>query len=617
MRLSIRVKIMIVVFLTFLTSTVVGVIGVVQLNRISNELNDISESLNPLVDKLANLDKGILEQQVAFIKYLVRRNNEYKTLFDDITNRLDKDLDDVEQFITDQREELNSEDRQTQFDDYLTELATIRSKYEKVLESVNSFVDDINKKTADGAKQVAEKKAQIAKLPAPLQASLLAQVDKEVAYLEKKSVEEVMPRLKSIESDATAASEAIGALVDTINEHNQEAVETTQKIEEEAQAFIIAAGAAGTIVIALLGFIIRLQVTGNIRKMIDALREVAEGRGDLTKEMKIISKDEVGIMAHWYNQFISRMRELIVDVKQSSQVVSDSTRQLASAVDESNQAMSSISNTVSDIAAGMHESARSVDDSTVSVKEVSESANSVARSSQLAVEDSTKAQGLAEKGSEAVQQIIVSINEVSESSIEVEKTITQLEISSNQIGDILDIISGISNQTNLLALNAAIEAARAGEHGRGFAVVAEEIRKLAEQSSSSAKDISVLVKGIQEKTNEVVHTVTIQENKIHSTVEKAQMIEKNIKDILYSINNVVIKINDIASASEEQAALAEQMLKTMNSVSNITEHAAKSATEISSSVEEQVSTLQEIGATIQEMSAMTKMLEDKINLFKT
>ena len=583
MRLKISTKIISLVIMAILVSSLVGFIGIRQLSEINNEIKDINEAYLPTTEALSEIEYNVLEQELVLEK-IAMSNVEYVSiqgekkaelikLFEEEGKQIDEEIITLENAIKKEILSLAIEEDKNKFKEFEKALEEIESEYKKYEKKVETLLE--GHETVSGAE------------------------------------------IETIVGEADKIGKEIEELLVLVEKATNQSVNKAQDLEHQAVIIVTAVTTVAGIILLVIGLLISFGIIRNIAKMVRMLKELAQGRGDLTKRIDVNTGDEIEEMAMWFNQFISKLREIVSDVKRASQTVLSSTQQLSAAVEESNAAMSSISNTVSEIATGMQENASAVQETTASVEEVSVSAQSVASTSQQAAEDTMNVQKSASKGSDAVKEIMSSISEVSIASVEVGKNILQLEGSSNEIGDILDIIAGIASQTNLLALNAAIEAARAGEHGKGFAVVAEEIRKLAEQSSTSAKEIASLVKGIQEKTVQVVNTVGDQEKKISLSVEKAKLIDENIKEILQSVNGVVNKINDIAASSEEQAAATEQMTKSMDSVSKATYQGAKNSSEISSSVQEQASTLEEIGATSEEISSMAQLLDDKVNQFIT
>lgn len=586
MNLKIRTKIIGLVILAIAGTGVVGALGIMNLGLASVQIKDIAEAFIPTEEKLAEVNYNVLEQELALEKYVIARSNEYteelrldEKTQTELVNKIkeedklvEKEIAEIEEIINKEVSQLTNEEERKEFQKYSAQLKDIDKEYKNFNQKV----------TANILNSEGEISAEIAE-------ETITESDKIAKEIEELTV--------------------------LVQKATDESVKAAEKAEQKAKVQVVGITICMGLLLLVLGGLICYGIISSINKMVQMLKELAQG--NLTHKVEVRTKDEIGEMAMLFNKSVEALKGMLLSVKQASQIILSSMQQLSGAIEESNASMSGISTSINEIALGMQENASAVEETTASVQEIAGSAESVASSSQKAVEETTSTQHSAEKGNEAVEQVIDSIMDVSQSSVEVSKTIGELEVSSNQIGSILELISGISNQTNLLALNAAIEAARAGEYGSGFAVVAEEIRKLAEQSNSSVKDISVLIKGIQQKTNQVVSTVTEQEQKIHQSVEKAEAIGHNVRDILQSVSSVVNRINDIASSSEEQAAATEQMSRSMDSVSKVSDKVARNAAEIGSSVEEQVSTLEEIGATTEEIASMLKMLDDKVNQFKT
>ena len=183
------------------------------------------------------------------------------------------------------------------------------------------------------------------------------------------------------------------------------------------------------------------------------------------------------------------------------------------------------------------------------------------------------------------------------------ENIEKLGESSKQIGEIISVIDDIADQTNLLALNAAIEAARAGEQGRGFAVVADEVRKLAERTTEATKQIAIMIKGIQNETQEAVVAMKRGNEEVSSGIALADRAGQALNQILESTQDVQMQISKIASASEEQSSTSEEIAKNVNSISHVTNESAKR--------------IQDIAKSSDELSKLTDNLKDLVNNFKT
>ncbi len=283
-----------------------------------------------------------------------------------------------------------------------------------------------------------------------------------------------------------------------------------------------------------------------LRAKVDELLGVvkAAADGDLTRPITVTGEDAVGELAEGLGVMLADLRQLISEVVEGSAQFTEGSRVVAESAQTLAEGAQSQSASVEEMSAAIEELARSID----AVKENAVEANRVA----------CDTSGLAEEGGSAVNK---SIN-----------AMKRIKASSNQISEIIQVISEIASQTNLLALNAAIEAARAGEHGMGFAVVADEVRKLAERSSEAAKEISTLIK---ESTQRVEEGAALSEQTGESLTKIIQGVETTAK-----------RIGEIANATVEQSQNANEIANTIQQVSAVTEQTAAGSEEMASSSEE-------------------------------
>jgi len=244
-----------------------------------------------------------------------------------------------------------------------------------------------------------------------------------------------------------------------------------------------------------------------------------------------------------------------------------------------------LSSSFEDLNKGSQELALQVEQVVTAMTEVSQTIMDVAKNASHAADASKKASENATKGKQTVDRSAEDMVRISQIVKETAITIEKLGKSSGEIGEIVAVINGIADQTNLLALNAAIEAARAGEQGRGFAVVADEVRKLAERTSQSTKDIADKISGIQAAAVGAVEAVKRGSVEVESGVGLAKEASRALESIVEASTGALDMVQRIAAATEEQSAAAEQVTQNMESISSITKRTAGSANHVKTSTD--------------------------------
>ena len=220
------------------------------------------------------------------------------------------------------------------------------------------------------------------------------------------------------------------------------------------------------------------------------------------------------------------------------------------------------------------------------MEEMSSSYADVAKNTLEVAESAKEVNELAFKSADVITGTVNSINNIAQSIKESSDNIEELGKGSEMIGDVVRVIDDIAGQTNLLALNAAIEAARAGEQGRGFAVVADEVRKLAEKTAASTKEIGEMIKGIQGNTRKTIESLEIWKKDVDSSIEQAGEAGNALQMIVVSVNGVTDKVQHIATAVEEQSSTGDSITVNVESVAGISEQTAEAAQKSSDAVDE-------------------------------
>ncbi|CAH2214479.1 methyl-accepting chemotaxis protein [Tepidibacter aestuarii] len=368
--------------------------------------------------------------------------------------------------------------------------------------------------------------------------------------------------------------------------------------------------------IVTIGFISK-KITNPIIRIKSQLKEMANGEGDLTKRLSIHTKDEIGQLSNEFNNFLDNLNNLISDIKISAQKLSSFNNEIATSIDISNASMQQIYAVSSSISSKSEENINFINQIENSIDSISENAQSTA----VSIGDVHQIyEGLkieTKKGETNIKEIVYSVNDIKLLTNNLVDVLEKLNLSSEKIVKIVQVISNISRQTNLLALNASIEAARAGEGGRGFDVVANEIRKLADETNNSAQSISEIIKEFKSEIHKVVVQTSNVDGKVNESVGRAEEVKNSILEIINSIVGVSYKIEEISSVANEQAVSTEEISSSTTSIIDSIRWTGKEMINIGDNIENQSKIFEELSNSSSEIINMSSHLNDLVEKFKT
>ncbi|MSM38007.1 MAG: HAMP domain-containing protein [Geobacter sp.] len=319
----------------------------------------------------------------------------------------------------------------------------------------------------------------------------------------------------------------------------------------------------GAIVAFVLGLLLSRSITVPLRSLTAQSTQIASG--DLSVKITHTSGDEIGQLSDAFRNMAENLHTTIKEVAETSTQVASAANQLMASAER--------------IATGAEEVAAQAGTVATAGEEMAATSADIAHNCQMAAEGSHQASNTATAGAEVVNLTVSVMGQIAGRVKDTASAVEGLGSRSDQIGAIIGTIEDIADQTNLLALNAAIEAARAGEQGRGFAVVADEVRALAERTTTATREIGEMIKAIQSETKSAVMAMEEGVREVEHGTDEAAKSGQALSEILAQINSVVMQVNQVATAAEEQTATTGDISKNIHQITEVVQDTANGAHE--------------------------------------
>ncbi|MED1421609.1 methyl-accepting chemotaxis protein [Bacillus smithii] len=405
-------------------------------------------------------------------------------------------------------------------------------------------------------------------------------------------------------------------LVESMNSHVHSELTSIKKSNQMYQWILITVFIIVSVISIFIGAFFISSIIRPLTKIQKQLDEISKGKGDLTKELKIKSKDEIGLLANSFNQFLYSLRYLITNVGESANKVNQSSETLQKTSAEVLEATKEMNRHIQEVSANAENHSEMSNQSTIAVEEMVTGINHIADSASNVSELATSASQKASEGKTELDNMVKNIESLRSVVDESVNSIYRLQDQSSKIGEILKMIQSISDQTNLLALNASIEAARAGEAGRGFAVVANEVRKLAEQSLQSVNHIAEIITKVQDETERTVQLIGNVKDHIVVGSTSAKQTQSKIHEIILSFEEISSKIQEISTTTEELSSSSEEVSASVNEMNELSQNVSTIISKIAKFSQNHTQNILSVQEDADHLSDMSVQLTSLVFKFK-
>ncbi|MGE5577597.1 MAG: methyl-accepting chemotaxis protein [Syntrophothermus sp.] len=364
----------------------------------------------------------------------------------------------------------------------------------------------------------------------------------------------------------------------------------------------------------LAGIVTRL-LKKTLNLFLEPMHRISEG--DLTQRINFEVRGIFGQLAVTFNQMMGSLSQIVHQSVETAREVNQAAKTLAGAIEETRAATEKISSACEEITRRNSFQAKQVSTSFDTLQKIKDGTEHIAANAAAASRFSEEAANTAGSGADSISQAISRMKAIEEVVAASTMAVQRLDVSSEEIGKMVEAITGIASQTNLLSLNAAIEAARAGEMGRGFAVVASEVRKLADEAAVAAREIVNLVSEVRQRIAEATKAMKAGEESVEAGVAVAAEADEALRKIVQATKDMAAMIQGISEATQPQLSSIQEVVDAVKQVAALAQETLSGSHEVVLSVQRETQAIEEISKTGSQLASTAQSLETRIASFKT
>ncbi|MGM0713548.1 methyl-accepting chemotaxis protein [Brevibacillus parabrevis] len=377
---------------------------------------------------------------------------------------------------------------------------------------------------------------------------------------------------------------------------------------------LLAVSLFGLLILIAVIYFFSKYLTGQINKANQLSQALSAG--DFTASMDVKTADEMGVMASRFNTMTANLRDTLGQVSYNAQQVAATSEQLMASAEQTSKATEQIAQSVQEIAYGTELQVDATNQGSDVINEIAQHISLMEKGIEEVSSSTRDANRQATEGNQMAAKTVEHMTVIHDQMKQTATTVNALGQRSQEIGQMISLITSIANQTNLLALNAAIEAARAGEQGRGFAVVADEVRKLAEQSSSAAEQVSNIVADIQRDTESAIEAMSHGSVILGEGMSLVNSTGTAFEQITDSTSLLLTRTDEVSAEMRKISQEMQAIVSAIDHISQIAMQSAGNSQTVAAAAEEQNASMEEISAAATMLAKMAEELNDNVRSFK-